>query len=40
MVLNLQKAIDNEKNFCEELSSLENEVGSNLGNLFNGIMDK
>lgn len=40
VVLNLQKAIDNEKNFCEELSSLENEVGSNLGNLFNGIMDK
>lgn len=38
LVKDLQNAVTNEKNFCEELDSLENTVGSNLGKLFESIV--
>lgn len=40
LVKNLPKAITNEKNYCEDLNSLENTVGSNLGKLFDSIISK
>lgn len=39
LVLKLQTAIVNVKTFCEDIDHLENEVGSNLGKLFEEIID-
>jgi hypothetical protein len=33
LVINIDKAIENEKQFCEDIELLENSVGSNLGRL-------
>ena len=40
LVQELPKAIENEKNYCEDLNLLENTVGSNLGKLFDKIIIK
>lgn len=36
---NIQKAINNEKHFCEDLEKLENELGSNVGTLLDLIIE-
>lgn len=36
---NINKAIKNEKQFCEELDRLKNELGSNVGTLLNSMME-
>lgn len=33
LVKNIDKAIENEKKFCEDIEQLENSVGSNIGRL-------
>ncbi len=33
LVINIDKAIENEKNFCEDIEKLENRLGSNVGKL-------
>ena len=33
LVKNIDKAIENEKKFCEDIEKLENSVGSNIGRL-------
>lgn len=38
LVKSLEKAIDNEKKFCEDLENLKTNVGSNLGKLFEKII--
>lgn len=40
LVKDLPKAVANEKYFCEDLNLLENNVGSNLGKLFDSIISK
>lgn len=37
---NIRKAIDNEKNFEENLNNLKNNLGSNVGTLFDEMIDK
>lgn len=36
---NIKKAIKNEKQFCEELDKLKNELGSNVGRLLDSIIE-
>ena len=36
---NIKKAIKNEKQFCEELDRLKNELGSNVGTLLDSMME-
>ncbi len=40
LVMNLSNAIIHEKDYCEDLIALENEVGTNLGKLFDEIIIK
>ena len=37
---NIKKAIINEKSFCEDLEKLRNELGSNVGNLLDSMIEK
>lgn len=36
---NIRKAINNEKQFCEELEELKNNLGSNVGKLLDSMME-
>ncbi len=38
--LNIKKAIKNEKNFCEDLEKLKSELGSNVGQLLDSIIEE
>lgn len=40
MVLNIDTAIKNEKNFCEKVEELKNSVGCNIGLLIEKMREK
>lgn len=37
---NIKTAIENEKQFCEDLDKLKNELGSNVGRLLDSIIEE